>query len=160
MSAGRRGEQADGLIVTAVKDEWDAVVGRHRRRTAESLGEAHRSDGAGGRLSRLHERARDPAGRGRSGLRDGGASRPSWRRYRSASGARDPLPRDVGVCAGRRGDLALGDVFIADRTWPYDQGKVKVSVDDQGQRIEGFQGDVDLYRIHPPEWKRCRRFER
>src|SRR5262249_18700213 len=49
----------------------------------------------------------------------------------------------------------LGDVIIADRTWPYDAGKWKVSVDQQGQRIDRLEGDMDLYRIHPPEWKQA-----
>jgi len=65
-----------------------------------------------------------------------------------------------GVCAGRRGDVNLGDVIIADRTWPYDAGKLIVTTDDQGRRIERFQGDMDLYRIHPSEWKqRAERFQ-
>jgi nucleoside phosphorylase len=58
-----------------------------------------------------------------------------------------------GVCAGRRGDVNLGDVIIADRTWPYDSGKLKVTYDDRGTRIERLQGDMQLYRIEPPGWK-------
>ncbi len=30
-----------------------------------------------------------------------------------------------GVCAGRRGDVALGDVIVADRVWQYGAGKRK-----------------------------------
>ncbi len=31
-----------------------------------------------------------------------------------------------GVCAGRRDDVELGDVIVADRLWAYDTGKLKV----------------------------------
>jgi len=57
-----------------------------------------------------------------------------------------------GVCAGKRGDVNLGDVIIADRAWHYDDGKVKAWVEN-GARAEQFQGDMNLYRIHPPAWK-------
>ncbi|MEM5292738.1 effector-associated domain EAD1-containing protein [Burkholderia sp. JPY481] len=41
-----------------------------------------------------------------------------------------------GVCAGRRGKVALGDVVFADRLYSYDAGKITVK---DGKRI--FQGD-------------------
>ncbi len=38
--------------------------------------------------------------------------------------------------------------------------KFQASIDEQGKRTERFQGDMDLYRIHPPEWKqRAERFQ-
>jgi tetratricopeptide (TPR) repeat protein/nucleoside phosphorylase len=58
-----------------------------------------------------------------------------------------------GVCAGRRGEVALGDVIIADRMWTYDTGKRKVEVDDAGETVETDRGDLEMYRIAPPSWK-------
>src|SRR6188768_2835297 len=37
-----------------------------------------------------------------------------------------------GGCAGRRGEVELGDVIVADRLWTYDTGKLEVEIDDQG----------------------------
>ena len=58
-----------------------------------------------------------------------------------------------GVCAGRRGEVALGDVIIADRMWTYDTGKLKAEVDEAGQRVEHERGDMEMYRLAPPAWK-------
>ncbi|MCC6559707.1 MAG: phosphorylase, partial [Polyangiaceae bacterium] len=63
-----------------------------------------------------------------------------------------------GVCAGRRGDVELGDVIIADRMWTYDTGKLKAEIVG-GQRREQEKGDIEMYRIHPAGWKeRAERF--
>lgn len=48
-----------------------------------------------------------------------------------------------GICAGRRGKVALGDVIFADRLWSYDVGKT--TVEDGKQRFEG-----DMFQFHPP----------
>src|SRR5262249_13893777 len=58
-----------------------------------------------------------------------------------------------GVCAGRRGDVALGDVIIADRMWTYDTGKLRVEVGEDGQRVEKEQGDIEMFRLEPSAWK-------
>jgi nucleoside phosphorylase len=64
-----------------------------------------------------------------------------------------------GVCAGRRGDVALGDVIVADRVWQYDTGKHKVEVAD-GKPVVKEEGDVEMYRLAPPNWKQeAERFE-
>lgn len=49
-----------------------------------------------------------------------------------------------GICAGRRGKVALGDVIFADRLWSYDAGKI--TIEDGKQR---FQGDMLQYRPSP-----------
>ena len=59
-----------------------------------------------------------------------------------------------GVCAGRRGDVALGDVIIADRVWQYDTGKRKAGTVD-GERVVEEQQDIEMYRLHPPAWKQA-----
>ena len=59
-----------------------------------------------------------------------------------------------GVCAGRRGDVALGDVIIADRVWQYGAGKRKAGTFD-GKRVVEEQEDIEMYRLHPPAWKQA-----
>ena len=52
-----------------------------------------------------------------------------------------------GICAGRRGKLALGDVIFADRLYSYDAGKTTVE-----DGISKFQGDP--LQFHPTAlWK-------
>jgi nucleoside phosphorylase len=64
-----------------------------------------------------------------------------------------------GVCAGKRGDVALGDVIVADRLWKYDEWIRKFEVA-TGKRMDHEQGDIELYRLHPPAWKQAaERFE-
>ena len=48
-----------------------------------------------------------------------------------------------GICAGRRGKVALGDVIFADRLWSYDAGKT--TVEDGRTKFEG-----DVFQFHPP----------
>lgn len=55
-----------------------------------------------------------------------------------------------GVCAGRRGDVNLGDVIVADRVWQYDFGALKVSYSLDGKRHERYQADITTYQV-PPE---------
>lgn len=52
-----------------------------------------------------------------------------------------------GICAGRRGDVSLGDVIFADRLYGYDAGKTVV--EDGKAR---FRGDMRQYRPRPEAW--------
>ncbi len=52
-----------------------------------------------------------------------------------------------GVCAGRRGKVNLGDVIVADRLWVYDTGKLKAEYDEQGNRHEHILGDPTTYNL-------------
>jgi nucleoside phosphorylase len=49
-----------------------------------------------------------------------------------------------GICAGRRGKVALGDVIFADRLWSYDAGKL---FEEDGEKR--FQGDMLQFRPSP-----------
>jgi WD40 repeat protein/nucleoside phosphorylase len=49
-----------------------------------------------------------------------------------------------GICAGRRGEVALGDVIIADRVYSYDSGK---NVGGAGERSAGFFHDIATCNI-------------
>ena len=59
----------------------------------------------------------------------------------------------AGICAGRRGKVALGDVIFADRLWSYDAGKI--TMEDGKQR---FQGDMLQYRPNPAWTQRMQHF--
>jgi nucleoside phosphorylase len=63
-----------------------------------------------------------------------------------------------GVCAGRRGDVELGDVIIADRLWTYDTGKLKVETGAEEQRVERVQGDVLTYNLNAIWKQKAERF--
>lgn len=52
----------------------------------------------------------------------------------------------TGICAGRRGKVALGDVIFADRLWSYDLGKITT---DEGETR--FQGDIVQF-CPPSAW--------
>lgn len=56
-----------------------------------------------------------------------------------------------GVCAGRRGEVNLGDVIVADRAWSYNFGASTTIYIDEKPR-EGFQADITTYQV-PAYWK-------
>lgn len=56
-----------------------------------------------------------------------------------------------GICAGRRGDVALGDVIVADRLWSIDAGKREV-IQLEGKTVETFKADLLQYQLRAP-WK-------
>lgn len=146
----------DVLVVTAVPDEWDAILAVDTGATEGGSwalgpdGTAKREFTSGGGALRIGV----IQSYGMGGTHAAIAAAPLLERY--------PEIRCLamcGVCAGRRGDVALGDVIIADRAWHYDAGKRKVTVDGGGGTHERFQGDIDVYRIRPPGWKqRAERF--
>ncbi|MGK3983223.1 pentapeptide repeat-containing protein [Sorangium sp. So ce136] len=135
--------RVDALVVTALQDELEAVL---------ALGEGGR-DG--------WREARDPAGfpyyvrelpndRGQP-LRVGAAW--SGRMGESAAAARaqglieelDPgCLAMCGICAGRRGEVSLGDVIVADRVYSYDEGK---RVAPGGDGAGEFFHDIETYNL-------------
>ncbi|WP_437760194.1 pentapeptide repeat-containing protein [Sorangium sp. So ce1389] len=136
--------RVDALVVTALQDELEAVL---------ALGEGGR-DG--------WREARDPAGfpyyvrevpndRGQP-LRVAAAW--SGRMGESAAAARaqglieelDPgCLAMCGICAGRRGEVSLGDVIVADRVYSYDEGK-RVAPGGDGGGGEFFH-DIETYNL-------------
>jgi nucleoside phosphorylase len=56
-----------------------------------------------------------------------------------------------GVCAGRRGEINLGDVIIADRLWTYDAGSTTVEKDARGRERTVFKADPTQYSL-PAVW--------
>ena len=64
-----------------------------------------------------------------------------------------------GVCAGRRGKVQLGDVIIADLLWQYDFGKREVEYTQTGEHVERFLGRQLSYSLGA-EWKqRAQQFQ-
>ncbi|WP_434048040.1 MULTISPECIES: pentapeptide repeat-containing protein [Sorangium] len=136
-------ERVDALVVTALQDELEAVL---------ALGEGGR-DG--------WREARDPAGfpyyvrelpndRGQP-LRVAAAW--SGRMGESAAAARaqglieelDPACLAMcGICAGKRGEVSLGDVIVADRVYSHDEGK-RVAPGEGGDG--GFFHDIETYNL-------------
>ncbi|MFM0095176.1 hypothetical protein PQQ87_06165 [Paraburkholderia nemoris] len=57
-----------------------------------------------------------------------------------------------GVCAGRRGEVNLGDVIIGDRLWTYDTGSVTSEPDESGVPRQVFKADPMTYNL-PAAWK-------
>ena len=53
-----------------------------------------------------------------------------------------------GICAGRRGDVFLGDVIVANRVFSYDHGKVIASIDEESKiRREDWLHDIETYDL-------------
>jgi WD40 repeat protein/uncharacterized protein YjbI with pentapeptide repeats/nucleoside phosphorylase len=68
---------------------------------------------------------------------------------RAASLIRDLQPSCIamcGICAGNRGEVALGDVIVADRVYCFDYGKLVVASDGASQ---GFLHDIITYNLEP-----------
>ena len=62
-----------------------------------------------------------------------------------------------GVCAGRRGEVELGDVIIGDRLWTYDTGSVLVEHDESDRPSTVFKSDPLTYNL-PANWKKKAEF--
>ncbi len=154
------GGHLDVLIVTAVKEEWDAVLAVNTDARPGSTWEP-RTGSTGPEVVFRDFTARTGV------LRIAVVQAFAMGREQAVIAA-DALLEQVpglrclamcGVCAGRRGHVALGDVIIADRAWPYDAGKLRVITGEQDTCTD-FQGDMQLYRIHPPAWKqKAERFQ-
>lgn len=50
-----------------------------------------------------------------------------------------------GICAGKRGDVALGDVIVADRVYSFDHGKLVAAPDGRGP--PSFFHDIATYNL-------------
>ena len=56
----------------------------------------------------------------------------------------------VGICAGRKGKVNLGDVIVAERVFNFDYGKLKRFYDEKEGLIgEEVFRDLETYNIHP-----------
>lgn len=151
-SAGKT--RVDVLIVTAVIDEWNAVLAVDAGAKPDSAWETRVASTkleiafrefatAKGVLTVAVTQALDMGG-----VEAVMAAAPLLAEYDVRCLAM------CGVCAGRRGSVELGDVIIADRIWDYDTGKIEVETRD-GQRVEHAQADMKMHLIQPPGWKQA-----
>lgn len=150
---GQGGEQVDVLVVTAIKLEYDALLQVDAGAVPDSTWE--RRPGPTGfevAFRAFHTAEGDTLRFAATyALEMGGVATAS---------AAAPLalvyqPRCLamcGVCAGRRGDVRLGDVIIGDRLWTYDTGATVVEKDAEGREVERFKADPFQYNLHAV-WK-------
>lgn len=140
----RDARRADVVILTAIKLEFDAV----RKVEADAVAGSSWEEAPG--PSGLPVAYRRFAGKGDRPLRVAVALAPDM----GATAAVNTLlplvealrPRCVamcGVCAGRRGKVALGDVVAADRLYYHDTGK---------QLPERVEQDLTTYKLRD-DWK-------
>lgn len=52
-----------------------------------------------------------------------------------------------GICAGKKKDVFLGDVIVADRVYSYDHGKLIAKRDEDGRRSEEFYHDIKTFNL-------------
>jgi len=151
-----RREQAefvDVLIVTALKEEYEAVLQVEEGALPGSTW-VTRTGPVGLDVALRTFQAADG-----SALRIA-VTRPLTSGGEATAQAASPLvlaykPRCVamcGVCAGRRGHVEQGDVIIASRVWTYDTGKREVGLDASGRSVEQLHGDALSYNI-PVTWR-------
>lgn len=146
--------QADVIILTALKEEYDAVLEVSTGARPGSTWETERRDNGqtvsfrsfqgtqGGELRVAVLWA--PAMGGPAAV---GAIAPLVEAYK---------PRCLamcGVCAGRKGAVELGDVIVADVLWDYDQGKAERTVTDSGDTVERVLGRRLSYLLKA-RWRR------
>lgn len=53
----------------------------------------------------------------------------------------------TGICAGRRGDVFLGDVIVASRLFNFDHGKLVTVTDDKGNRVTRRFREIETYNL-------------
>ncbi|MFE8595396.1 5'-methylthioadenosine/S-adenosylhomocysteine nucleosidase family protein [Archangium violaceum] len=145
-------EHVDVLVVTSVKDEYDAVLKIDTGALSEEwvvhegptgLDVAFRNfQAAGGRQLRVAVTRALEMG----SVAAVNAAVPLVHAYTPLCIA---MP---GVCAGRRGEVEQGDVIIASRLWSYDTGKITVEINNSDQRIERIEGELLTYQI-PAAWQ-------
>ncbi|NIA09612.1 MAG: tetratricopeptide repeat protein, partial [Nitrospiraceae bacterium] len=140
--------QIDVLIITAVKDELDVV------RKIESDWEQREDnsgfdyyirtntdiDNPGNELTIAVARAFDKGGDYASNIAT-----------RLVSELKPRCLAMVGKCAGRRNEVFLGDVIVAERVFRCDGGKLKVFKEGDVQRKDVFH-DIRTYNLNP-KWK-------
>jgi nucleoside phosphorylase/tetratricopeptide (TPR) repeat protein len=142
----------DALIVTAIKEEFDAVLGVDNEAVAGSRWDER--VGPHGLVIAIREFQTSS----KVPLRIAVTQAPEMGQAAAVATATSLLPSlrsqclaMCGVCAGYRGKVGLGDVIIADRLWTYDVGKIeRVTVD--GDEHEEFYADTKTYNLSPP-WK-------
>lgn len=139
----------DALIITALQDELDALRGV----ATGALGSAwNRKTDSSGYEYHIREFARDGGGKLRIAAAravSAGAGHAGAVATRLVKELRPRCLAMCGICAGRRGEVSLGDVIVADRVFRYDAGKLKAFRNAAGQRVEEVLFDLTTYQLDP-----------
>jgi len=138
----------DVLIVTALKEEYDAVLQVDTGARPESPWKKEPGPTGLEVAFRTFHTTRG------GGLRVA-VTRPLEMGGEAVAGAIAPLihvytPRCLamcGVCAGREGEVELGDVLIADVLWNYEFGKLERERTPSGQRVQRFKRRHISYQL-------------
>ena len=143
------GTRMDVLIVTALKDELDAVLALEEK-GGEPIWELKRDQD--GMTYHVREIPNEKGETLRVAVAWSGAMGESEAAFRAAQLIDELDPECLamcGICAGRRGEVFLGDVIVADRVFSYDHGKFVA-----GRRGKGndFLRDIKTYNL-PDAWK-------
>lgn len=145
--------QADVLIITALKEEYDAVlkvdVGAVGVWTVDQ-----NSSGIDVAFRTYQAMDGRPI---RIALAWAGHMRTVATAYAAGCLIEMLAPRCLamcGVCAGRRGKVNPGDVIIGSLLYKYDTGAISTEYDDQGVRHDRFQAEPNPYPLDE-HWRRC-----
>jgi len=144
----------DILIITAVRDEFDAVLRVNQGAASDS--QWITQPGLNGRniAFRTFEASNGPIHIGVTYATDMGQTATTEAATALINTYNVRCLAMCGVCAGRRGKVNLGDVIIADRVWDYDLGKMVAEYDEDGKRHERILGDLTTYQLDPA-WKQA-----
>ncbi len=151
----------DVLIVTAIKEEFDAVL---EVKTGVKEGRPwRRPDGFDREGTQVQEFEAENGGTLRmvvtlaSDQGEPMAVNAATRLFTHAAIGKPRCLAMCGVCAGPASDVALGDVVFANRVWDYEAGKVKVDLAKDKTRTEQVFHDLNTFRLKPP-WDQDVRF--
>jgi nucleoside phosphorylase len=142
--------RADVLIVTAIKEEFDALIAVEEGAVSGSVWRSETLEDA--RIYAMRRFTHPNSAHAFTVV----ATWATRMGEVAAVTAAVPLierfrPRAIamcGVCAGRRGDVQRGDVICASQVWQYEAGKSIVDYDDDGQRREDFKASL---MVHQPD---------
>jgi nucleoside phosphorylase len=128
----------DVLIVTALQDELEAVLelGEH--------GRAGWSDERDAQGFRFHRRMLGALSVAAAWTGQMGETAAAVRTHELISELYPACLAMCGICAGKRGDVFLGDVIVADRVYSYDHGKLVAAK--PGKRATLYQ-DIETYNL-------------
>ncbi|AGC46709.1 hypothetical protein MYSTI_05430 [Myxococcus stipitatus DSM 14675] len=146
MSRGR----IDVLIVTALKDELDAVLGLELDgRSRDAWMPLRDRDGVAYLVREVQNELGETLQIAAAWSVDMGVTAAAHRATRLIAELEPSCLAMCGICAGWRGKVSLGDVIVADRVFTYDTGK-QVARDETGGG--GFFHDITTYNLQTA-WK-------
>ncbi len=143
------GIRVDVLVVTALMDELDAVLELQVGGEGRSAWTLKRDRSGFPYHVREIENAHGEALRVAAALSDMGESAAAVRAVGLIKDLDPVCLAMCGICAGRRGDVFLGDAIIADRVFSYDHGKFVATT---AERDDEFFHDIKTYNLEST-WK-------